>query len=291
MEQSELFEQVTALVDNEIKDEAELIKTRQLVQENETLRREFQIQSQIKSSLRTRLGSVEAPPYLKERIIAQVLQEIPLRTEPIITEPLRKESPVRTKKKSWFLRPQFAFAPILAAVILAVVFFFRSDDPGSIASRQSGLNNMFLQAKKNFQSIVDGKLPLEAAGGTSSEAVMQFFKNKGVKFQPIVPQAKEWDLIGSVVSEDNGEKLPHNVYRGKDGKLVYLYQANEECLKKRKAVTLSKDLISMLDEGKSYKYKDGDRNYVVWKDNGNICVLVSNDSMDKLESSFLTAGK
>lgn len=285
MEQSELFEQVTALVDNEIKDETELIRTRQLVQENETLQREFQIQWQIKTSLKTRFGSVEAPPYLKERIIAQILQEIPLRAEP-----LRKESPI--KKKRWFLRPQFALLPLIAAVILALVFFFRSGDSGSIASRQSGINNMFLKAKKNFQSIVEGKLPLEAAaGGTSSEAVMQFFKDKGVKFQPVVPQSKEWELIGSIVSEDNGEKLPHNVYRGKDGKLVYLYQANEECLKKRQAVTLSKDLISMLDEGKSYKYKDGDRNYVVWKDQGNICVLVSNDSMDKLESSFLTAGK
>ncbi|HEX2866317.1 MAG TPA: hypothetical protein VHO03_04710 [Ignavibacteriales bacterium] len=290
MEQSELFEQVTALADNEIKDEAEIKLIRQLIHESEALQKEFQIQLQTKSSLRTRFGSAEAPAYLKERIISHILQEIPLRAEPIKKEFPGKESPIKIKKKSWFLRPQFAFASLIAAVILAVVFFFRSYDAGSIASRQSGMNNMFLKAKKNFQSVVDGTLPLEAAGG-SSAAVMEYFRKKGVKFQPVVPQAKDWDLIGAVVSDDNGEKLPHNVYRGKDGKLVYLYQADEECLKKKQAVTLSKDLISMLDEGKSYKYSDNGRNYMVWKDQGNICVLVSNDSMQKLESSFLAAGK
>jgi hypothetical protein len=276
VEQSELFEQITALVDNEIKDAVELRKTRELVEENETLKAEFLIQSQIKSSLKNRFGKVEAPAYLKERIVKQILQEIPVQKE--------------KTKKSWFVSPQFAFAPVLAAIIVAMVFFFRSDDAGSIASRQSGWNNMFLQAKKNFQSIVDGKLPLEAAG-SSSEALRQFFRKKGVKFQPIVPQTKQWDLIGAIVSDDNGEKLPHNVYKGKDGKLVYLYQANEECLKKKKAVTLSNDLLSMLDGGKYYKYKDGDRSFIVWKDKGKICVLVSNDSMEKLENSFLTAAK
>ncbi|MGE5350894.1 MAG: hypothetical protein ACM3P0_02355 [Acidobacteriota bacterium] len=276
MEQSELFEQVTALVDNEIKDQVELKEIRQKIEQNETLKTEFLIQSHIKVNLSNRFGSVETPPYLKERIISQILQEIPVRKEKV--------------KRLWFLNPRFAFAPAAAVIILAIIFFFKNDDASNIASQQNGLNNMFLQAKRNFQSIVDGKLQLEAAG-SNSDALRQFFKDKGVKFQPMMPQSKQWDLIGAIVSEDNGEKLPHNVYRGKDGKLAYLYQANEECLKKKKAVTLSTDLLKMLDAGKSYKYKDGDRNYLVWKEKNNICVLVSNETMDKLESNFLTAEK
>ncbi|MGE5430635.1 MAG: hypothetical protein ACM3QX_06160 [Syntrophomonadaceae bacterium] len=279
MEQSEIFEQVTALVDNEIKDQVELKKTWQQIDQNPALKAEFLIQSHIKSSLKNRFGSVETPLYLKERIISQILQEIP-----------ESKEKVKKAKRSRLFRPVFAFASLAAVIILTFVFFFKSDDAGTIASQQSGLHNMFVQARKNFQSIVDGKLPLEIAG-SNSDAVRQFFKDKGVKFRPIVPQSKEWSLIGSVVSDVNGEKLPHNVYKGKEGKLVYLYQANEECLKKKKAVTLSNDLLSMLDQGKSYKYKDGDRNYLVWKDKNNICVLVSNESLEKLESNFLTAGK
>jgi hypothetical protein len=279
VEQSELFEQVTALVDNEIKDQVELKEIRQKIEQNEAYKAEFLVQSHIKSTLRNRLGSVETPPYLKERIISQILQEIPVRKEK-----------VKKEKRSWLFSPRFAFASAAAVIILAIIFFFKSDDNNSIASQQNGFNNMFVQAKRNFQSIVDGKLQLEAAG-SNTDALRQFFKDKGVKFRPMVPKAKQWDLIGAIVSDDNGEKLPHNFYRGKDGKLAYLYQANEECLKKKKVVTLSNDLLKMLDAGKSYKYKDGDRNYLVWKEDGKICVLVSNETMDKLESNFLTAEK
>ncbi|MGE5401397.1 MAG: hypothetical protein ACM3S2_13425 [Ignavibacteriales bacterium] len=275
MEQSERYEQITALVDNEIADIKEQDYLRALIEKDEALKAEYLLQSGLKSLIQTRLKISETPQYLKDRIIHQITDEIPLRKK-TVTPPIRR----------WYLRPAFAFASVAVILLLAVLFLVQGNDGKQIALQQSGLDNMFIQAKNNFQRIKNGELPVQIFS-SSTGVVKDFFRQKGVKFQPIVPRFDDWELVGGAVSDDKGEILPHNVYKGKDGKLVYLYQANEECLKREKVLSLSRDLLKMMDEGKYYKYVEGDRSILMWKYKGNICVVVSDDKLNKLEDNFL----
>ena len=88
------------------------------------------------------------------------------------------------------------------------------------AVEQLGSKNMFVQAKNNFNSITEGKLVPQLTSKSADE-IKNFFINNGVKYSTLVPNLADWNLLGAVVSEDQGEKFAHHVYVSKDGFLIF----------------------------------------------------------------------
>ncbi|MDP4173474.1 MAG: hypothetical protein Q8933_05865 [Bacteroidota bacterium] len=279
MEANELSEQITALVDNELKDQDDINRLKDIIKNDTNSGIEFYIQSNLKNLVKSRVPQLQAPIYLRNRIVEQIKDEV--------ASPNRQKSHRRWYKKL-LLTPKYAIVLVIAvlAVVLSVVVLITNNSSRNYTSTsQNPLYNMLAEARKNFQKISEGKLPLQLSSN-SPEAVKQFFKQKGVKFDPIVPEFKDWELLGAVVSDQKGEKLPHNLYRCKDGKLVYLYQADEHCLKS-KIVSLSSDISKIVDTGKYYKVSDGEQSALIWKHKGKICVVVSNGNINTVESKFL----
>ncbi|MDP4194372.1 MAG: hypothetical protein Q8940_04955 [Bacteroidota bacterium] len=279
MEANELSEQITALVDNELKDQDDINRLKDIIKNDTNSGIEFYIQSNLKNLVKSRVPQLQAPIYLRNRIVEQIKDEV--------ASPNRQKSHRRWYKKL-LLTPKYAIVLVIAvlAVVLSVVVLITNNSSRNYTSTsQNPIYNMLAEARKNFQKISEGKLPLQLSSN-SPEAVKQFFKQKGVKFDPIVPEFKDWELLGAVVSDQKGEKLPHNLYRCKDGKLVYLYQADEHCLKS-KIVSLSSDISKIVDTGKYYKVSDGEQSALIWKHKGKICVVVSNGNINTVESKFL----
>lgn len=281
MEANVLTEQITALVDNEITDQDLIKRLNELIEGDNDLRLEFLIQSNLKNLVRSRVRFVETPVNLKNQIIRQIKLEI------ISPSPVKK--PVNEKKKTlgffnWLSKPGYAFAAAFSLIIVAAAAFLliskTFNSPGN-----SQIYNMLAQARQNFNRIAEGKLSLQLTSN-SPEAIKKFFKEKGVKFDPLVPHFDDMKLVGAVVSDNNGEMLPHNLYKSNDGKLFYLYQADENCLKK-KILTLSSNVSKMVDGGKYYTVSDGDQSALVWKSKGKVCVVVSNDNIKKIENRLL----
>lgn len=273
VERSEIFELITAYVDDEITDNNQVAHLKNLIENNPVAQQEFLIATTLKSVLSSRFSNLESPGYLKRRVQERIQMELSRIKDP-------KPDNFRPRKEFF----QFKYAFVAALILLGVFFLFNPFDKNEkkIAEEQTGRNNMFIQAQQNFDAIKQGKLSLQIASG-NFQTIRDFFKQKGVRFQPVLPVFKNYNMAGAIVSANKGEILPHNIYINNNGKLVYLYQANEECLKKKKILTLSDDLINMVDKGKYYIYSSGKKTVMAWKSGGNICLLVSNEIIDDMK--------
>ena len=153
------------------------------------------------------------------------------------------------------------------------------------AVEQLGSKNMFVQAKNNFNAITTGKL-LPQLTSQNADEIKNFFNDNGVKYSTLVPNVADWNLLGAVVSEDQGEKFAHHVYVSKDGKLAYLFQVDESYLYNHEIISLSDDLIKYLDDGNCYSYESEGSVTMFTKLDNNICAVVSNGNPKEIENLF-----
>ena len=272
MESKEVLELITAFVDNEIESKAKEKEIKLIIEKNHELNFEYQIQSFVKSTIKSRVEPVETPEYLKNRVINSLVSDIQKRN----MKPSRKVPLVRL-----LFKPAFALFVVLSVIVL-VFLLSPNNNPERIVIQQSGQSNMFSQAVQNFQRIVSGNLSAQLRSNNIEE-LKTYFKDQGINYEAVVPLAKDWQLSGAVVSEIQGKKLAHNIYKNSSGKLAYLFQANEDLLSKQKILNLSDDLINLVNNGKFFRYNDHEKSVIVWKCKNNICILVSNDNLNKLE--------
>lgn len=277
MESKEVLELITALVDNEIETKEKTREIKSLIEKSEELNFEYQIQNFIKTTIHTRIPKIETPQHLRNQVIRKLLSEINSETEQ------QKPKPAWSK---WIFKPAFAFS-IFIIVFLAIFLFTKNNLHENIIREQNGEANMFIQALHNFQNLVDGNASAQLHP-TNTEELKNYFKKNGMTYEANIPLAKNWYLAGASVSEFKGIKLAHNMYRNSSGKLAYLYQANEDFLVHQKILNLSDDLIKLINEGKSFRYNDKGKSVIIWKCKKNICILVSNDNLDKLDQFAAT---
>jgi hypothetical protein len=269
-------ELITALVDNEIKDPLEREEILTSIKNDKDLEVEYKIQSLVKSLVRERVKIQPTPDYVRERILKSITP---------------KEVKREHRKFFWgefFGKPAFTFATAVVVLFAIVLIILNRPAPveyRNFALEQQGSNNMYVQAKNNFQSIVDGKLAPQLTS-SNPEEIKNFFSNSGVKYSTLIPTFPQWNLVGAVVSEDNGEKFAHHVYADQSGKLVYLFQVDESYLQSHKIVSLSDDLLSYLDQGNCYTEVSDGKTTLLTKIDKNICAIVSNEDLAVLENTF-----
>ncbi len=267
---------IAALVDGEIKDSAEENKLRVKIENNPELQFEYNIQRSIKTLVSERLKISPAPAKVRKKLERKISPEY-------------KSGFVFN-----FLPEIFVSRPLVAwgssiVLVLAVILIILNRTPQpeykNFVLEQSGSNNMFIQAGQNFENILTGKLTPQIASD-NPEKIKKFFKEQGVSYPTYIPEINGWKLIGAVVSEDHGKKFAHHVYSTENGKLVYLFQVDEEDIKKFKFLTLTKDLISYLDSGNCYESTENGRVTLMTKLNKNILAVVSNGSKDEIENNL-----
>ncbi len=187
-------------------------------------------------------------------------------------------------------KPQFAipFAVLIIALFLSSPLFSERS-PQELIFEQAGSNNMYVQAINNFKSILQGELSVQCSS-SSAEEVKKYFTESGVPYETKVPTFQHWNLLGGVVSEDNGKKFAHQVYTGEQNKILYLYQVDIDFVSdENHPLNLSKELISFLHEGKCLRMLDSSYKTFLWENDHKFYALVTNEDPQLIEDNFLAS--
>jgi hypothetical protein len=270
------LDMIDAYIDGEIKDDLVKQEVLSRINSDKDFEIEYRVHSLVKNLIREKVVYQQTPAKVRARILKSI----------------GSTEKVKSEKKSFFAdlfeKPSFSFATAFVVVLaIALIIINR---PGIVekkdfAVEQLGNKNMFVQAKNNFNSITEGKLVPQITSKSADE-IKNFFINNGVKYSTLVPNLADWNLLGAVVSEDQGEKFAHHVYVSKDGKLAYLFQVEESYLYDHEIITLSDDLINYLDEGNCYSYESDGSVTLFTKLDDNICAIVSNADPKEMENIF-----
>jgi hypothetical protein len=270
------LDMIDAYIDGEIKDDLVKQEVLSKINSDKDFAVEYRVHSLVKNLIHEKVVYQQTPAKVRARILKSI----------------GSTTKVQSEKKSFFAdlfdKPSFSFAT--AFVVILAIALIIINRPGIVqkkdfAIEQLGSKNMFVQAKNNFNSITEGKLVPQITSKSPDE-IKKFFNNNGVKYSTLVPNLANWNLLGAVVSEDQGEKFAHHVYVSKDGKLAYLFQVDESYLYSHEIISLSDDLIKYLDAGNCYYYESDGSVTLFTKLDNNICAVVSNGNPKEVENTF-----
>ena len=267
-------ELITALVDGEIKEASLKSEVLQAINTDKSLAVDYKIQLLMKNLVREKVKFQKTPELIRNRILNSLNVEEKTDRFSFLT--------------NLFTKPAFTFATAIVVILAVILILFNRPGPVEIkdfAIEQKGNNNMFVQAKNNFQNIVDGKLAPQFTS-SNPEAIKNYFESNGVKYPTLVPSFSDWKLVGAVISEDNGEKFAHHVYVDKNNHLIYLFQVAESYLYSHKRISLSNNLIKYLDEGNCYTTSDNGKVILLTKCDNNVFAVVSNADLSEIENHF-----
>lgn len=269
---------ITAYVDNEIKDEKLLNEISQKIQSDPNLRYEFEVQSLCKRIVKNKVTKVTAPSYLKEKIISEI--------KPAEAKKETQKELKRNFLYDIFYKPSFSFATalvIVVAIVLITINRYNNTTPPEIDLSKLKPDNMFFQAINNYSAILKGQLAPQLVSNNSKE-ICDFFSHNGVNYSTVVPEFKEWKILGAVISEDKGHKLAHHVYVGNNNELIYVFQVDEGYI--NNIVDLDTDLVSYLDSGNCYSKQINNNMILFTKIEHNIFAVVANDDFENVKNNF-----
>ncbi len=264
MNNDQSYEFITAYVDGELHDD-EKIKIERLIKSDPAAKYEYNLQKLVKRLVKEKCSYKTVPGNVRAKIIHAIEPENERKIEESILTKI-------------FARPFIAFGTAAIIIFAAILLLINRPAKTNLTDfriEQRGSQNMFVQAENNFQSLVAGKLVPQIIS-SNPEEIKEFFKENGVRYNTVIPRFKQWKLLGGVVSVDNGEKFAHHVYAAPNGKLVYVFQVNEDYIKHHINLYLSEDLINYVDEGNCYQTKHNGTVAVITKVSDNILAVVSN---------------
>lgn len=260
---------ITALADGEINDIKEAERLHSKISSDRDLAIEYEVQRTVKKTVRARCAFHPCPEELKSKILNEIKR-------------------TGSKKTTTVFYPRFTISVAAAAVILIGVFILNSlTTSQNLIAVQSGRNNMIVQAVTNFASIKAGELTPQIVTADASK-IQAFFNQNGVQYATAIPSMRGCSLLGGVVSEDNGEKLAHHVYADPEGKLIYVFQADEAHFLLKKTLALSDELWEKLETEKQYFAERDNFSLAVFRNGRNISAVVSDQNLATLKEELST---
>lgn len=265
---------LAALIDGEIEDPKIKSELESFITSDTEAATEFKIQSLIKNLVRRNTGVVSASPKLRRRVQKKLMAEVELPDATVTLKPITQQ--------------YISYATVAVIVLALILIVFNRpplSDDYNFAVEQTGADNMFIQAQFNFQALLNDQLKTQFKSD-SPEMIKNYFEKSGVKYSTIIPLLDQMSLSGAFVSDEFGDKFAHHTYSTPEGKLVYLYQVNEQTLHSGTKIKLTKGLIKYIDDGGCYVYSQGQTSTLIVKVKDNIFSVVSNLPRIELKETF-----
>ncbi len=225
-----------------------------------------------------------------KRMVRGKLRRVPtphsVRTQ--ITNSLRKQiEEVGLLQRLFSMNPSWpALAGGIAIILIAMVmtspeWFSR----GSGAHPPS--NDIIAQSLQNFALIQSGELKPSLIS-CSPEGVLGYFDQNGVRFVVNVMPMENCEWYGAMLSEYEGGKLAHVVYKV-DDHLMYVFQAKKEDVLNGTALDLPATARTALAQTGWWVDPEGrDQSLVMWTMNGTLCAAVSSMKKEHLLALLTT---
>jgi len=266
---------ISSLIDGEINDtkqEKELIEK---IKKDKKFKFEFLTHKLLKKTLRDKITTAPLSVDQKDDILNKI------RPKQKQNYFLSKLSIIKTKQFVAFS----TFAVIFIAFALLIVNGPSINNETNIALEGGRSQNMFVQAVDNFQNIVSGKMPIQMYSNDPNK-IQDFFKANGVIYPIKISTVENCDLVGGFVSNYNGVKFAHYVYKDKLGNLLYMFQVDENYFKTNPKLFITNDLYQYLQNGNQYRLYLGNLLTIMTKDSNNICALISNLPEEELPEKY-----
>ncbi len=271
-DKNKILYDITSYVDKEALTEKERQYVKKQIDESPELQLEYNIQKSMKNLVSARITRAKTPAYLIDNIVSKTSD----------TSKRTKQQSFINGIKEFLFTPKYALGIASILILLTIAYsVFNIPPDGGIKTP-----NLFVQAENNFASIIAGDLKPQKLCSNAGE-VKEFFRSAGVAYATIVPEFKEWNIIGAVVSDEQGQKLAHHVYSDDSGKLIYVYQVNKAHLTSNKLVELSPEIYDNLMSNNVVKFEAHDHSTFLFRHVENVFALVTNDDDTKIEKRFI----
>ncbi len=247
-------------------------------------RDEYELERLTKAYVRRKIRLVDVPPELRDAILNQLSAE--------------QRAALNGGFFSRLLSNSF-FQPVLAVAIVAViaVALFFANRPNLIlpasAESNSGLSgtseqNVLLVAMNNFQDVLSGKFRPQITAITAADVSSFLDHNAGYSVPlPAVPSA---DWIGGSVTNSDGSKITHVVYKIGEG-YIYIYTFPKKAMTS-KYVSLPSNCATAIQKDEWYwGFDQNGDTQAVWRSDDHVCVVTANLGRKDLAAYLKTSNK
>ncbi|MBE2281610.1 MAG: hypothetical protein IAE91_14580 [Ignavibacteriaceae bacterium] len=260
---------ITAFADNEIHDKEIAGELESVINTNSDAKSEFVTQIIVKKTIKKKCTRVGCPEQLRQQILDGI-------------KPRERKSAFLDFIYSLLTKPSYAFASLALVIIFSVstLYLLRQDTPVT-----GNLPKFDKMALTNFNLILEGKLAPQITTDDIKQ-VEAFFASNGVDYDVPILCPDNWKLLGGVVSEDGGQKLAHYVFQSPQGKLMYLFDADQKYFTSNRVLDLDENVMKTVQSGNCFVVNDSNVSLIINKKGNNIRAIASNEKSDLILSYF-----
>jgi hypothetical protein len=280
-------ELITSFIDDQNQDRETKEQITTMLADDGVLRKKYRAEVLTRDILRNRLKLVEVPTatYLRVSNSIDSLTFTSANSSQVSRELLETSSFQDYLKNFLTARftigsfgiPRYSVAGVfvIAVLFIGILVSRNNHAPINPYIASGSDKNVMVQAVNNFHKILSGEITPEIRSKDSRE-VTGYLKRK-LNFNPFVPALTEFELLGCVSSQFEGENVAHIVYTsGSD--IIYIYQTDISSVSQKKlelpeAVNdrMLKDRYYMCDH-----VDEADCTLLMWYIDNVLCASVSN---------------
>ena len=289
---------LTSYIDGENHDSKLDNQVKHYIESNDTISKKYMSEVLTKNLYSSRLGLVEVPDYLAEKINnsidSLVVSSAGKRKHSIDSHDVYAHSfpeylirlistPVRIKNVAV---PRYAFAVVLLVILIGAGMFMNSGNTELNPYIAAGSEkSVMVQAVNNFHKLLAGDMRPEMESSDAAK-VKNFVKHEA-NLDAYVPAINDYVLVGVKCSEYDGQMLVHLVYSS-GNEMIYIYEAGLSSIH-CKSLELPDPVHSDIVKNKFYmcdKVDDNQCTMILWYKDNILCASVSTMPKQKMYASF-----
>lgn len=295
---SNIDEFLTSYIDGENHDTALDNEVKRFIETDETVSKKYMAEVLTKRLFSSRLKAVEVPDHLVNKInnsldsvfiSSEEEYASSVNTEEVLSvtfwEYLKNliSTPVKVRNLSV---PRYAFAVVLLVVLIGAGMLMNVEktelNPYIAAGSEK---SVMVQAVNNFHKLLAGDMKPEMQSNDAVK-VREFVKHEA-NIDAFVPVINNYNLIGAMCSEYDGQMLAHLVYTS-GNEVIYIYEACVSSLHSN-CLELPDPVHSDIMKNKYYicdKVDDNQCTMILWYRDNIICASVSTMPKNKMFAHF-----
>jgi len=237
-------------------------------------RRELELESVTKATIRKRIQRVSTPPDVRSFVLRS----------------LGEASALAIEQPSWLERlftgrRLFPSLATMFVVIALMYYFFPSGPSPEALAMHTSSNDVMLKTVQNFTKIREGQMRPSSVA-CDPQVIASYFRKNGLHFAADTKMLEDCDWYGASYSDSDGIQAAHVVYQMGE-EIAYVYEVKkEEALEGSKLSLPVAARESLLKTGRYTDPLHPNCNIVVWTENGTLCSAVSTMSKDRLAAIF-----